>query len=91
MAMPASDGDRRAYAGRAAGRTGLGAAAVEAITNILAADIGALGDVRLSANWMAACGEPGEDAACTLQCVQWASSSVRHWASRYRSARIRCR
>jgi phosphoribosylformylglycinamidine synthase len=38
-------------------------AVAEAITNILAADIGALGDVRLSANWMAACGEPGEDAA----------------------------
>jgi phosphoribosylformylglycinamidine synthase len=38
-------------------------AVTEAITNILAADIGALSDVRLSANWMAACGEPGEDAA----------------------------
>jgi phosphoribosylformylglycinamidine synthase len=38
-------------------------AVAEAITNMLAADIGALGDVRLSANWMAACGEPGEDAA----------------------------
>ena len=38
-------------------------AVAEALTNILAADIGALGDVRLSANWMAACGEPGEDAA----------------------------
>ncbi len=37
-------------------------AVAEAITNILAADIGALSDVRLSANWMAACGEPGEDA-----------------------------
>ena len=35
----------------------------EAITNILAADVAALADVRLSANWMAACGEPGEDAA----------------------------
>jgi phosphoribosylformylglycinamidine synthase len=35
----------------------------EAVTNILAADVRALGDVRLSANWMAACGEPGEDAA----------------------------
>ncbi len=34
----------------------------EAITNILAADIGRLDDIRLSANWMAACGEPGEDA-----------------------------
>jgi phosphoribosylformylglycinamidine synthase len=38
-------------------------AVTEAITNILAADIGALRDVRLSANWMAACGEDGEDAA----------------------------
>jgi phosphoribosylformylglycinamidine synthase len=35
----------------------------EAITNILAADIGALAQIRLSANWMAAAGEPGEDAA----------------------------
>ena len=38
-------------------------AVAEAITNILAADIERLGDIRLSANWMAACGEPGEDAA----------------------------
>ena len=37
-------------------------AVAEAITNILAADIRSLGDIRLSANWMAACGEPGEDA-----------------------------
>jgi phosphoribosylformylglycinamidine synthase len=35
----------------------------EAITNILAADIGSLSQIRLSANWMAASGEPGEDAA----------------------------
>ncbi|HVN44552.1 MAG TPA: phosphoribosylformylglycinamidine synthase [Steroidobacteraceae bacterium] len=35
----------------------------EAITNLLAADIGSLSQVRLSANWMAAAGEPGEDAA----------------------------
>src|SRR6516162_6072341 len=34
----------------------------EAVTNILAADVRDLGDIRLSANWMAACGEPGEDA-----------------------------
>jgi phosphoribosylformylglycinamidine synthase len=34
----------------------------EAITNILAADVQRLEDIRLSANWMAACGEPGEDA-----------------------------
>jgi phosphoribosylformylglycinamidine synthase len=38
-------------------------AVTEAVTNILAADIARLSDVRLSANWMAACGEPGEDAA----------------------------
>ena len=37
-------------------------AVAEAITNILAADIHSLNDIRLSANWMAACGEPGEDA-----------------------------
>ena len=37
-------------------------AVAEAITNILAADIAHLEDIRLSANWMAACGEPGEDA-----------------------------
>ena len=43
----------------ASGRLAVG----EALTNILAADIGSLRNVRLSANWMAACGEPGEDAA----------------------------
>jgi phosphoribosylformylglycinamidine synthase len=42
----------------ASGRLAVG----EAITNILAADIRSLTDIRLSANWMAACGEPGEDA-----------------------------
>ncbi len=36
-------------------------AVAEAITNLLAAPI-ELGRVKLSANWMAACGEPGEDA-----------------------------
>ncbi len=35
-------------------------AVTEAITNILAADVASLRDIRLSANWMAACGEPGE-------------------------------
>lgn len=34
----------------------------EALTNLLAADIDDLSDVKLSANWMAACGVPGEDA-----------------------------
>ena len=43
----------------ASGRLAVG----EALTNILAADVRDLRQVRLSANWMAACGEPGEDAA----------------------------
>ena len=43
----------------ASGRMAVG----EAITNIAAAAVPALGRVCLSANWMAACGEPGEDAA----------------------------
>ena len=42
----------------ASGRMALG----EAITNLLAAPI-ELSRIKLSCNWMAACGEPGEDAA----------------------------
>jgi len=38
-------------------------AVAEAITNLAAADVGRLNDVKLSANWMAACGAPGQDAA----------------------------
>jgi phosphoribosylformylglycinamidine synthase len=43
----------------ASGRMAVG----EAITNIASARIQSLGAVKLSANWMAACGHPGEDAA----------------------------
>ena len=43
----------------ASGRMAIG----EALTNIAAARIRALGEVKLSANWMAAAGHPGEDAA----------------------------
>ncbi|MCC7327294.1 MAG: phosphoribosylformylglycinamidine synthase [Burkholderiales bacterium] len=43
----------------ASGRMAVG----EAITNIAAADVGALARVKLSANWMAPAGHPGEDAA----------------------------
>ena len=59
------DGDGRAHAGGAARRRRRRGAWrwPRRITNIAAADIRALDDVRLSANWMAACGEPGEDAA----------------------------
>jgi len=35
----------------------------EALTNVMAAAIGPIGRVKLSANWMAAAGHPGEDAA----------------------------
>ncbi|MCY0388127.1 phosphoribosylformylglycinamidine synthase [Robbsia sp. Bb-Pol-6] len=43
----------------ASGRMAIG----EAILNIAAAPIAALSTIKLSANWMAACGTPGEDAA----------------------------
>jgi len=43
----------------ASGRMAVG----EAITNLAAASVARLGDVKLSANWMAAAGHPGEDAA----------------------------
>ena len=43
----------------ASGRMAVG----EAITNIAAASINDISDIKLSANWMAACGQPGQDAA----------------------------
>jgi phosphoribosylformylglycinamidine synthase len=51
----------------ASGRMAFG----EAITNIAAACIENLSDLVLSANWMAACGQPGEDVALfeTVQAV----------------------
>ena len=51
----------------ASGRMAVG----EALTNIAAARIAKLGDVKLSANWMAAAGHPGEDARLfdTVQAV----------------------
>jgi phosphoribosylformylglycinamidine synthase len=45
--------------GPASGRMAIG----EAVTNIASAPVARLGDIRLSANWMAASGEPGQDAA----------------------------
>ena len=44
--------------GPASGRMAI----AEAITNLAAADVGNIGQIRLSANWMAPCGEQGEDA-----------------------------
>jgi phosphoribosylformylglycinamidine synthase len=54
-------GERSPLALLDAGASGRMAVA-EAVTNIIAADIARIEDIRLSANWMAACGEPGEDA-----------------------------
>ncbi|WP_100278782.1 phosphoribosylformylglycinamidine synthase [Mariprofundus aestuarium] len=42
----------------ASGRMAIG----EALTNVAAAAIEKIGDIKLSANWMAACGHEGEDA-----------------------------
>ena len=38
-------------------------AVAEALTNLAAADVARLENIKLSANWMAACGVPGQDAA----------------------------
>lgn len=43
----------------ASGRMAVG----EALTNLAAADVARIEDIKLSANWMAACGAPGQDAA----------------------------
>ena len=43
----------------ASGRMAVG----EALTNIAGASIGSISNIKLSANWMCACGEDGEDAA----------------------------
>lgn len=47
-------------------------AIAESVTNIAAADIKHLDGLKLSANWMAACGTPGQDAAL-YEAVQAAS------------------
>jgi len=51
----------------ASGRMAVG----EALTNLAAAAVNEISDIRLSANWMAAAGHPGEDAALfdTVQAV----------------------
>jgi len=51
----------------ASGRMAIG----EALTNLAASAVARVGDIKLSANWMAAAGHPGEDAALyeTVQTV----------------------
>ncbi len=46
-------------------------AVTEAITNLAGVPVGKLENLKLSANWMCACGEPGEDAALfdTVQAI----------------------
>lgn len=58
----------------ASGRMAIG----EALTNLAAADVGELKRVKLSANWMAACGVAGEDARLfdTVQAVSELCQSV---------------
>ena len=51
--LPAAVSDAAASARMAVG---------EALTNIAAADVGAIGNIKLSANWMAAAGEPADNA-----------------------------
>jgi len=51
-------------------------AITEAITNLVAADVKSLDLVKLSANWMAACGSPGQDAVL-FDTVQAASEFCR--------------
>ncbi len=51
-------------------------AIAESITNLLAAPVAALNRVKLSANWMAACGDASEDAAL-FQAVKAASEFCR--------------
>ncbi|SMF22542.1 phosphoribosylformylglycinamidine synthase [Pseudogulbenkiania subflava] len=46
------------FSAPASGRMAVG----EALTNLASANVGDLGNVKLSANWMAAAGHPGEDA-----------------------------
>ncbi len=58
----------------ASGRMAIG----EAITNIAAVNIGNMGNIKLSANWMAACGNAGEDEKLyrTVEAVSLACQSL---------------
>ncbi|OWY40317.1 phosphoribosylformylglycinamidine synthase [Xenophilus sp. AP218F] len=62
------------FNGPASGRMAIG----EALTNIGAAFVGHLGNVKLSANWMAPAGHPGEDANLyrTVEAVSELSQSL---------------
>jgi phosphoribosylformylglycinamidine synthase len=63
----------------------------EAITNLAAASVGSLSEVKLSANWMAAASFPGETRCCTTRCARSAWNCVPNSTSASRSARTPCR
>jgi phosphoribosylformylglycinamidine synthase len=87
-----SDGDGRAHAARGARRAGFRAHGHRrGADQPAAADVGALADVKLSANWMAPCGVRAKMPACTTTVEAVSDGSARRSASRSRSARIRCR
>ena len=87
------DGDGRAHAARADRRAGVGPHGGRRgdHQHRRRGRSRSLRDVKLSANWMAAAGHPGEDAALydTVRAV--ALELCPRSASRFRSARIRCR
>ncbi len=66
-------------------------AIAESLTNIMAASIAKISDIKLSANWMAPAGHPGEDAILydTVKTVLW--RSVHSWVLLFQWVKIRCR
>jgi len=62
-------------------------AIVEAITNLAAAPVDGLNQVKLSANWDGACGHPVKTQRCSIPWLR-CRSIARRWASPSRSARI---
>ena len=59
----------------ASGRMAVG----EVITNIMAAPVAAIGDIKLSANWMAAAGHPAKTRRSTTRCARSAWNCARYW------------
>lgn len=62
----------------------------ETVTNLAAARIAKLSDIKLSANWMAAAGHPGEDARLYDTVKAVGMELCPGWASPFRWARTRC-
>ncbi len=71
----------------ASGRLAVG----EALTNLAAVEIGSLKRVKLSANWMAAAGHPGEDAGLYEAVKAVGKNFAQRWGSPFRWVKTRCR